>query len=216
MSAPRPTRSSRPARPSRSTAPATERILDAAAVEFAERGFVAASTNTIAEAAGVAKGLVFHHFATKADLYIAIVERVGESIIREFQARTDWPRDLFELLYEISAHKVRFFQKDPVSYRVLASLSDGPPELRERLFASAAQVRARVWPHLLANVDTSKLRPHVSLDDALETIVALGEGLERTVVAKLATLPDLGASSIAALLDDTWKHYERLRDGLYR
>jgi TetR/AcrR family transcriptional regulator len=191
------------------------RILDAAVAEFAARGFTAASTNAIAQAAGVAKGLVFHHFESKVDLYFTIVDRVGDRLVAEFLARTDWPTDLFELLYEISAHKVRFFQRDPRSYRVLASLGEAPAEMRERLFAMAATTRARVWPHLLANVDTRKLRRGVSLEDALETIVALGEGLERTLVAKLRDLPDFGASSIQRLLDEAWKHYERLRDGLY-
>jgi hypothetical protein len=79
----------------------------------------------------------------------------------------------------------------------------------------AAATRARVWPHLLANVDTRKLRRGITLEDALETIVALGEGLERSIVDKLRDLPDFGASNIQALLDDAWKHYERLRDGLY-
>lgn len=194
---------------------ARERILDAAVAEFAAHGFAAASTNAIAEAAGVAKGLVFHHFESKLDLYLAIVERVGDRLVDEFLARTDWPTDLFELLYEISAHKVRFFQRDPRSYRVLASLVSAPSELRDRLFTMAAATRARVWPHLLANVDTRKLRRGVTLEDALETIVALGEGLERAIVDKLRDLPDFGASNIQALLDDAWKHYERLRDGLY-
>lgn len=222
---PRTTRSSRTTRRTVTRAPrvrriqpeiARARILDAGAAEIAAHGFTGASTNAIADAAGVAKGLVFHHFATKAELYFAIVARVGERITAEFLARSDWPSDLFELLHEISAHKVRFFQRDPVSYRVLASLGEGPAEMREELFKHAARIRQRIWPHLLANVDTSKLRRGLSLDDALETIMALGDGLERTVVQKLGTLPDFGTNAIQQLLDETWKHYERLRDGLYR
>jgi AcrR family transcriptional regulator len=63
-------------------------LLAAAADEFAERG-LDASVADIARRAGVAKGTVFRHFATKDDLLAAIVlERisalsaVGEELLR--------------------------------------------------------------------------------------------------------------------------------------
>lgn len=49
-----------------------ELLLAAAEEEFAERG-IAASIADIARRAGVAKGTVFRHFATKEDLIVAIV-----------------------------------------------------------------------------------------------------------------------------------------------
>ena len=53
-------------------------LLAAAADEFAERG-LDASVADIARRAGVGKGTVFRHFATKDDLIAAIVlDRVGE------------------------------------------------------------------------------------------------------------------------------------------
>ena len=42
-----------------------QRIVLAAVAEFARSGYAAASTNAIAQEAGVAKGLVFHHFENK-------------------------------------------------------------------------------------------------------------------------------------------------------
>jgi TetR/AcrR family transcriptional regulator len=195
---------------------ARARILDAAIAEFAAHGYPGASTNAIAEAAGVAKGLVFHHFGTKADLYVAIVDQVGERVVDSYLNAPDpWPTELFDRLHAFSLHKVRMFQRDPQSYRVLAMLADAPAELRERLFATAARVRATVWPILLRGVDASRLRPPLTLEEALETIVVLGEGLERQIVARISVLPDRGASQMEQIVDDVWKHYERLRDGLY-
>ncbi|MEU8224146.1 helix-turn-helix domain-containing protein [Kribbella sp. NPDC048915] len=49
-----------------------EALLAAAEAEFAERG-IAASVADIARRAGVVKGTVFRHFATKEDLIAAIV-----------------------------------------------------------------------------------------------------------------------------------------------
>jgi AcrR family transcriptional regulator len=50
------------------------RVLIAAAEVFAKTGFLAASMNDIVEAAGVTKGAVYFHFASKEALAAAIVE----------------------------------------------------------------------------------------------------------------------------------------------
>lgn len=49
-----------------------DRILDAALRVFAERGFHGATTRELAKAAGVSEALMFRHFPTKEDLYIAL------------------------------------------------------------------------------------------------------------------------------------------------
>ena len=50
-----------------------ERILDAAEGLFAERGFDATPTSSIAASAAVPKGLLFYYFPTKSDLLRALV-----------------------------------------------------------------------------------------------------------------------------------------------
>jgi TetR/AcrR family transcriptional regulator len=52
-----------------------ERILKAAETLFAERGFEAVSMNEIAEAAGVSKASIFHHFDSKHALYLEVVRQ---------------------------------------------------------------------------------------------------------------------------------------------
>ena len=65
-----------------------ERILDAAERLFAERGFDATSTSSIAELANVPKGLVFYYFPRKVDILRALLdERLPASPLCE-------PRDV--------------------------------------------------------------------------------------------------------------------------
>ncbi|MBM7831894.1 AcrR family transcriptional regulator [Agromyces cerinus] len=52
---------------------ARERILDAAERLFADRGFDATPTSTVAALADVPKGLLFYYFPAKADLLRALV-----------------------------------------------------------------------------------------------------------------------------------------------
>lgn len=51
------------------------RILDAASTLVVERGFAATTVDAVLEAAGTTKGAFFHHFASKAALGYALVER---------------------------------------------------------------------------------------------------------------------------------------------
>jgi AcrR family transcriptional regulator len=60
------------------------RILDAAQKLFAARGYAATTTKSIAEAAGVATGLVFYHFPSKQRLLEELLEE--RSFLPEMQA----------------------------------------------------------------------------------------------------------------------------------
>src|SRR5207248_2701166 len=52
-------------------------ILRVAMRLFSQRGFKGTTTKEIAKAAGVSEAMVFRHFATKDDLYAAILENKG-------------------------------------------------------------------------------------------------------------------------------------------
>ena len=56
------------------------RIVDAARDEFAARGYVAATNRTIATAAGVTTGAVYHHYSSKTDLYLAVYTAVHDRV----------------------------------------------------------------------------------------------------------------------------------------
>src|SRR5690606_30813305 len=56
-----------------------ERLLDAAEQLYLERGYGATSVEAIVAAAGLTKGALFHHFPTKHDLALALIERYATS-----------------------------------------------------------------------------------------------------------------------------------------
>jgi TetR/AcrR family acrAB operon transcriptional repressor len=58
-----------------------EALLDAAEALFAERGVSRTSLQDIARAAGVTRGAVYWHFADKAELFNAMMERTTEPMI---------------------------------------------------------------------------------------------------------------------------------------
>lgn len=62
--------------------PTPTRILDAALVTFAARGFEATSLDALAASLGVRKQTILHHFGSKDQLLVAVLNRtVGEFVV---------------------------------------------------------------------------------------------------------------------------------------
>jgi AcrR family transcriptional regulator len=64
-----------------------DRLIDAAATVFARRGFETATLDEVAATAGFTKGAVYSNFASKTDLFIALIERRIEVQTAELSAR---------------------------------------------------------------------------------------------------------------------------------
>lgn len=77
-----------------------ERILKASIEEFAEKGYAAASTNSIAKKAKVAKGLLFYYFKSKENLYIECYKHVLSWSKKKFEefAKQVKDEDFFEFI----------------------------------------------------------------------------------------------------------------------
>lgn len=72
-----------------------QRLLEAAERLFADKGFLNVSAAEIAREAGVAHGLLFHHFGSMEDLYAevsrAAAQRMNEDQLASFRGKS--PRD---------------------------------------------------------------------------------------------------------------------------
>ncbi|HXW06187.1 MAG TPA: TetR/AcrR family transcriptional regulator [Vicinamibacterales bacterium] len=75
-----------PGRPRRDAASSRQRLLDAAAAEFAAHGFAGASVDRIAAAAGLNKAMIYYHFASKAGLYGEILRDMFGAVSVEVRA----------------------------------------------------------------------------------------------------------------------------------
>lgn len=64
------------------------RILETATAHFAEYGYATASVDDIATAAGVTRGAVYHHYAAKPGLFVAVASAQQEAIAIAVDAAT--------------------------------------------------------------------------------------------------------------------------------
>jgi len=90
-------------------------ILHAAIAEFGRVGYRAASTNEIVKKAGVSKGLLFHHFKCKEQLYTACQMYVLEEYSAYILEHKDFTSpDLFERILKNLRIKMEFGFKNPM------------------------------------------------------------------------------------------------------
>jgi AcrR family transcriptional regulator len=131
-----------------------ESLLRAAAEEFAERG-LDASVADIARRAGVGKGTVFRHFATKDDLIAAIVldrvnalNAVGERLLEA----ADPGAALLEFL-TVAAQQQQ--QRDLSFLQEAGELSPAVAGARSRMFATIHALVGRAREHGAVRADVT-------------------------------------------------------------
>ncbi len=142
MSQPTPEQPKQPT-PDISDRPGSEtaaRILAAAEDLFSRCGFDAASMNDIAEAAGVSKANIFHHFESKNALYLAVVRNAcADSIERLQQLQHEDGAIPVQLADFAGKHLKSLLEHDRVSRLILRELlsekgARHAQELAEKVF----------------------------------------------------------------------------------
>jgi len=121
-----------------------QQILDAATRAFARTGFAATSLDDIAAEAGVSHVILYRHFASKADLYRAVLDRactrlsetVGtdefdDSAIPNLLRAAAADPNAFRLLFRHAAREPEF--RDVIDFIRLASTEIAQRNLAERI-----------------------------------------------------------------------------------
>jgi len=141
-------------------------VLDAALVEFAERGYAGTSTEDIARRAGISQPYLFRLFGTKKELYIASVLRCFRETLEMFQRAAEGLRGE-EALKAIGAAYMESLESDKTGLRAQmhaygAAADD--PEIRAAvragygdLVAYARRVSGADWPELSRFFSTGML-----------------------------------------------------------
>ena len=166
-------------RPADSDGLTRERILAAARACFAEAGYSAASTHMVAARVGLTTGALYHHFASKRDLFLAVLEEVEILVDERFQAAAAGETTLIGKLEAVINEIARLSVEDPtVSGFALSVTSDVArhPDLNEAF----AEARARRDMFFGRIVDDGIAAGEVAAADRrmlLETLTAIVTGL---------------------------------------
>lgn len=192
-----------------------DRILNAAIEEFASFPFEKASTNHIVAKAGISKGLLFHYFGSKQELYQQLVGFVIEKMYRAVMDRIDWDEsDLFERLKQIALIKMEIQKSYPHLFDFLLKV------LSNKSLAKAAemiefykgygldfeQVSRDIYTR---NVDYGKFRDPATTSEAVNIVRWSLEKYGEEMLAQIGSDTPLDLTQAAASMNhymDILKH----------
>ena len=154
-----------------------EQLLSVALDVFAGEGYHQTSMNQIAEAAGITKPVLYQHFASKRELYLALIEEAGGRLLHIITAPS---------ITETSGRRrvelgfLAYFQwvyDDHDSFQLLF----GGGSRRDAEFSEAAGkfqslVADAIEPLITADIDTEHRRT------LAHAIVGLAEGVSRRLI----------------------------------
>lgn len=193
-----------------------DRILRAAQKLFAEHGYDGTSAEAIAAEAGVAKGLIFHHFGSKAGLYLAAVADATARISQAFfEAEESAASDLFDRLSSWVRRKMLLFQQMPTYSRlVIGALADPPASVREELRRYVMEGVEVGWSLVLEGIDSASFRPEVDPSRAMELVVTVLDAVSDRGLVRMASEPGRGLDLFPRLVEELEVYLELLKGGL--
>lgn len=194
-----------------------DRILNAALKEFSLRGYQNASTNEIVKEAGISKGLLFHYFNNKKDLYFFLYDYFMDKFMEDIHAKIDWEqRDLLVRYRQIGILKMELFQKYPNAFDFVKRVypedaSEVQPELENR----KKEFLGKGYKDLFGDVDLTKFKAGIDIEKALNVIYWTMEGFAYKMQERMASQPmsPMKLEEITAEMD---VYNEMLRSAFYK
>jgi TetR/AcrR family transcriptional regulator len=142
------------------SATSRQRLLTAAAAEFAARGFAGASVDRIARTARVNKAMIYYHFRSKADLYREILGDMFRAVCARVRivadAETTPEEKIHGFIDAIAAEAHARPHFPPTWFREVA---EGGRHLDERTLADIAAIVGMLAEIIRQGVATRRFRP---------------------------------------------------------
>ncbi len=149
-----------------------DRILEAALHEFASKGYYKASTNVIVKEAEVSKGLLFHYYKSKKDLFITIYERAYKIILNEIFEHVNFSnRDVLWRLEVATIERVNAHRKHQLLTQFFITNEriqrDG---ISEDIAVIRNQYVEEFYQKMFNDIDYYLFKEQINLNDALQVI----------------------------------------------
>ena len=96
-----------------------EQLIEVATKLFAKRGYEATTTAAIAEAAGVTEPILYRHFKSKQELFVAIVREMSEQTMDHWHGLIAGAADPVERIRRVAAEFPHHTQKLSDAYHVI-------------------------------------------------------------------------------------------------
>lgn len=146
------------------------KIIDSALREFGERGYGLSSINTICSTGKISKGILYHYFKDKDELYLTCVEECFEHLTAYLQEHTLLcSMDIEASMKSYFDTRLSFFEQYPLYQKLFCSAVISPPaHLSDAILKKKAafdSYNTKVLTYLLNNAE---LRSDILMPETVE------------------------------------------------
>ena len=157
-------------------------ILLAATEEFSEKGFFQTKTEDIANRAGVSKGLVFHYFKSKKNLYNQVV-KVAIQKLEELFDYTQFPNESLVNLFDYSLKRKFEIAESHAAEMALmldvyGNLEKLPEELQKEIFEYIEKMKTDSYEMIAQIIRQMPIREGVREEDVVKLILTVFNQVE--------------------------------------
>lgn len=193
------------------------RIIEASLREFSEKGYMRASTNEIVKNAGISKGLLFHYFKSKKNLFLYLFDRIVDEFVAAFyEFIDDSSSDIFDRLMSWTMVKFRLYYKKPLEYRFLTvSIYDSPEEIKDDILKRYERISSEVMKKFMGNLDLSRFRKDVDISRSLSFIMTSIEAIANNYIKMYNHDIDRLIADKDKIIDDLKSCINMLKYGIY-
>ena len=196
-----------------------KRILDACIAEFAQKGYEGASTNEIVIKAGISKGILFHYFQNKRNLYLFVIDHIMEYVNNSFYSDKDkQPDDLIERVMHRGRRKLKFAYEEPLIYELIyKAFLNTPEELKEELKSRYDRIFQMESVHFFKGIDISGFRSDIEPQKVFEAVLLFSDGLYGKYQTLLKGMtPDEALKHMDKLMEEVEVFLDILGKGIYK
>lgn len=141
-----------------------EKILQAAIQEFGTNGYASSTLNTICNKHNISKGLIYHNYSGKEDLYLACIARCFDDVTTYLKSQ-----DIQDDLEKYMKVRLQYFADHPLYARIFFEAVLQPvPELKDKIAEYKAELEKFNHNLYRAALKKVKLRNGITERDAIE------------------------------------------------
>ncbi|MFH5183952.1 TetR/AcrR family transcriptional regulator [Paenibacillus sp. TAB 01] len=195
-----------------------QEVLEACLSVFARHGYADTSTGMLAEAAGISKALIFHHFRSKKKLYFSLLEHCFDKTRAALRMDSLTSHaDFFEAIDHLSRLKLQYFRKYADEYKlVYEAFYAAPDELKEELHEKYGQVIGSKNQLLEQLFDKVPLREGVNRRQAFELVMSTFEHFEKKFLEDIKDIDAMDEEYAQSFFDKMNGFCSMIRYGIER
>nr|WP_278184198.1 TetR/AcrR family transcriptional regulator [Clostridium kluyveri] len=165
-------------------------MLNAALKEFAQKGYKNASTNQIVKDADISKGLLFHYFKNKKQLFLFLYDYCIELSMKEFYKQVNLDeKDFFVKLRQIQLIKLELLSKYPeiLKFIEVANIEESN-DVKNDLEIINKEAIESASRKVFEDIDVSKFRENVDVKKTINIVMWTFKGFNEKLMedAKLS------------------------------